>query len=83
MLSLKEFDKAEKIFLAAMETVSEPIIIIDDGLIKYWNNAAEKIFGYSYEEVINKNVHLTIAPEHYHGACKKGFKTFKKTELVL
>jgi len=82
----KKIGEAEKIFLAAMDTVKEAIIIIDNqGLIKYWNKAAEDMFGYLSNEVLDKEVHNLIVPEHYLGAYRKGFKTFKKdgTGIVI
>lgn len=44
-----------------LDTVADAIITIDDnGLIKSFNHAAQKIFGYSENEVLNKNVSLLL-----------------------
>lgn len=56
------------------------IIQIDDkGLITYWNKAAESIFGYSSEEVLNKDLHQLITPKRYHEAHEKGFIKFQNS----
>lgn len=49
-----------------MNTVIDGLIIIDsDGSIQRFNTAAEKIFGYSFDEVRGRNVKM-LMPEPYH-----------------
>ena len=58
----------------------DAIIQIDDrGQISYWNKAAEKIFGYSENEVLGKDLHTLIAPKRYHKSFLKGMELFRKT----
>jgi len=49
------------------------------GEISFWNPAAEKIFGYSYDEAIGKELHELLVPERFRGAFRKGFSGFQKT----
>jgi PAS domain S-box-containing protein len=49
-----------------------------EGNISYWNEAAERIFGYTKEETIGKDLHRLLAPEKYWPAFNKGFDHFKK-----
>lgn len=51
---------------ALMDAMMEGVIVIDkNGTIEIFNNAAEKMFGYSAVEVIGKNVNI-LMPEHDH-----------------
>jgi PAS domain S-box-containing protein len=51
----------------------------DEGNISYWNEAAEKIFGYSVQEALGKELHIFLAPRKYHDACRRGVLIFKAT----
>jgi len=55
------------------------IMVNTGGNISYWNEAAERIFGYAEEEIIGKHLHETIAPERFHEDFFKGFKRFQET----
>ena len=62
------------------ESSLDAIILIDPhGHISFWNQAAERLFGYTHEEVIGLNMHELLAPSKYHEAYTKGFKSFSFT----
>jgi PAS domain S-box-containing protein len=61
-------------------TAQDAIILMDnEQRISFWNPAAEKIFGYTNEEVIGKELHTVIVPEKYRDAYQKGLAAFKLT----
>ena len=69
-------DKAHSITESAMDAI---IMTDNDGEIIYWNPAAEKIFGYTAQEVIGREVHSFLAPREYYAAFKKAYDCFKTT----
>ena len=71
---------SEEKFRGMSSFATDGIIMIDDlGLITYWNKAAEKIFGYKGNEIINTNLHELIMPKKYQEVFNDGFKRFKET----
>ena len=79
-LTQEKLDQSEIRFKKLTETAIDAIIMMDNkGLVSYWNNAAERIFGYNYKEAIGKEIHKLIAPPKYYAAFQKGFERFLKT----
>jgi PAS domain S-box-containing protein len=73
-------EKSEQTFRAISSAAVNAIIVMDNyGKVSYWNPAAERIFGYTSEEAIGKELHLLIAPRKYRDAYKRGFGSFKHT----
>ena len=72
--------ESEKKFKAISSSAKDAIIMMDnEGNISYWNEAAEKIFGYSVQEALGKELHTFLAPKKYHDAYRRGIHIFKAT----
>lgn len=72
--------KSEEKFRSISASAQDAIIMKDnDGNISFWNNAAEKIFGYKEEEVMGKNLHKLLSPQRYHAVNMPAFEQFRKT----
>ena len=70
----------EERFRSISASAQDGIIMMDnDGNTSYWNEAAERIFRYTKEEVVGKEVVIFLGPERYHEAYKKGFSRFRET----
>jgi PAS domain S-box-containing protein len=74
ILALQESESRLK---TITNSAGDAIIMIDnDGLISFWNPAAEKIFGFSAEEILGKKLHELIVPSKYHDTFYTTFETF-------
>jgi PAS domain S-box-containing protein len=69
----------DELFRAVAETASDAIISADqNGNIIYWNKTAEKIFGYSADEVLGQSLTL-LMPARLRHAHKAGIKRMVST----
>lgn len=65
--SLEDLRSSEEKFRLISTSAQDGIIMLDiNGEIIYWNPGAEKIFGYTFEEVQNKKLQHLLAHEEYH-----------------
>jgi PAS domain S-box-containing protein len=65
---------------AITNSAQDAILMMDDqGLLTFWNPAAERIFGHSRTEAIGRNLHDLIAPQRYHAAYHAAFPEFLRT----
>ncbi|WP_141674269.1 PAS domain-containing sensor histidine kinase [Dissulfuribacter thermophilus] len=83
---LEELKRNEYTFRSITELASDAIVLIDSfGKITFWNTAAQKIFGYSKEEAIGKDLHLLLGPVKVHKNIKDApinFKINYDTKLI-
>jgi len=76
----KALVESEEKFRAFTAAATDAIVHLNnEGKIVYWNNAAEKMFGYRFEEVKNRDIHHLLAPKKYHGLYHEGFRSFRAT----
>ncbi|HEY5510348.1 MAG TPA: PAS domain S-box protein [Prolixibacteraceae bacterium] len=72
--------ESENIMRSITDSAHDAIIMIDpEGLISYWNPAAERIMGYSKSEAMGMNLHNLIVPSRYHQAHHAAFPIFQQT----
>lgn len=65
---------------AISESANDAIICIDDtGTVNFWNKKAEKMFGYSTNETIDKRLCTLIIPDRYRKGHTEGLKAFSRT----
>jgi len=89
---LESLEHSEEQFRSVVQTASDAIVCIDgQGRVVLWNRGAERVFGYSSDEVIGKNLDF-IVPERFRKAhsdavlmalCGKGSKNFGGTRIVV
>ena len=74
---LKNTEERSKLI---MNSALDAIICIDkDGMITFWNPQAEKIFGWSENEVMGKVLSTIIIPENFRAMHDNGIKNYLKT----
>ena len=67
--------------LRIVSTAAQDAIILMDnaGRIAFWNEAAQRIFGYSAQEAKGGKLHDLIVPERYRTDFEKGVAAFSST----
>ncbi len=69
---------------AFFESSIDALVQMDfDGHITGWNHQAEKIFGWSAEEILDQTIEQTIIPERYRDAHTNGMKRFLESGEVV
>ena len=72
-------DSEEK-FRTMTASAQDAILMMDEnGKISYWNEAAERMFGYSADEAMGQVLHHFLAPERFLDAHQEGFRHFQRT----
>ncbi len=75
-----ELQSAEERVRAITSAALDGIVMIDpEGRISFWNQAAERIFGFTALEAIGADLHDLIAPSRFHPAIRSGFGKFQST----
>jgi two-component system sensor histidine kinase/response regulator len=77
--ALQSFFEVEERFHFALNSIRDALIMIGGewGQIIEWNPAAEKMFGYSWQEVMGLELHKLIAPVRFRDAFQKAWPTFQ------
>ncbi len=81
---IKRTKTAEERYKIILDTAPDAIVSIDkDHKIVVFNNAAEKIFGYSKEEIIGKDLNMLV-PSYYgdHFSYVKRFLETRKPKII-
>src|ERR687898_425973 len=75
----EELRKSEARYRTVLDAAFEAIVTITpDGIVRWFNRGAERIFGYRAEEVIGLPVTL-LMPERYRGFCVAGLHRYLRT----
>jgi diguanylate cyclase (GGDEF)-like protein/PAS domain S-box-containing protein len=75
-----ELEQSEERFRVVSATAQDAIVMINSqGCISYWNQAAERILGYSAEEAVGKDIHDWLAPARFRQKAHEGMRAFAAT----
>jgi PAS domain S-box-containing protein len=76
-LARAELRTSEDRFRAITGAALDGIVMIDpDGRVSFWNQAAQRIFGYTEEEALGSDLHLLIAPARFRDQAGQGLARF-------
>ncbi len=73
---LESQSRLEKIVNTAQDAI---VMMGPDGNISMWNESAKRIFGYSEQEAMGRDLHLLLAPKHCHNKFINAFGKFRKS----
>ena len=60
------------------DSALDAVVMVDHtGKALYWNPAAEKMFGYSCQEILGREVHDILPPARYRDHARKAFSEFE------
>ncbi|AZP21467.1 PAS domain S-box protein [Streptomyces aquilus] len=83
-------DLHPEVVLGMAAQAPDGIVIIDgDGLIRYWNQGAERIFGFSAADVDGRSLDVIIPEKHrkrhwdgFQGAMDRGTSKYGEADLL-
>src|ERR671917_69117 len=71
--------KSEARYRTVLDAAFDAIVVItSDGIVRWFNRGAERIFGYRAEEVVGQPVTL-LMPERYRELCVAGLHRYLRT----
>jgi PAS domain S-box-containing protein len=77
----KMLEKQKALLVSIVENSNDGIITINsEHKIITWNEGARRIFGYSFDEVVGKNINILIPPDKANEVKKLSTKIFKSGE---
>src|ERR671921_243143 len=75
----EELRKSEARYRTVLDAAFDAVVTITpDGIVRWFNRGAERIFGYRTEEVIGQSVTL-LMPERYRELCVAGLHHYLRT----
>lgn len=79
-ISQRKLEESEDIFRVVFNSVQSAVILIDDqDTVRFFNPAAEHIFGYTSEEILGEKLHRLVVVEEMKQAAHDGLAAFWQT----
>jgi len=71
---------SEERFRKISSSAQDAIILMDhEGKVAFWNEAAQKMYGYSSQEIIGRDLHAVLVPDRYRVEFEPGLRKFFAT----
>lgn len=79
-LALEAFRESNETLHTITAAAKDAIVMMDhQGIISFWNPAAETIFGHAAHEAIGKELHSLLAPARHQEQYRQGIVRFQET----
>lgn len=76
----KKIRAAREEMLAMSQAVEDALIVLDgQGKVRFWNHAAERLFGFDMEEAVGMDFHEMAVPPEARDRAGKGLEEFATT----
>lgn len=76
----RELKEREELYSSLTQAVVDAIITIgDEGKVTYWNEGAERIFGYAANEAVGRVATELLVPEPFRAKMDEEFEKFTET----
>ncbi len=76
----EELRSSEERLSIITSSAQDAIIMLDEaGNIVFWNQAAERLFGYTQAEIIGHDLHSTLVPQSLREGYRQAFQDFQQT----
>ena len=78
--TVRKLEHSERKIMAMSQAVDDALVMLDgQGKVLFWNQAAEKLFGYSTAEAMGKDFHEMAAPPELREKAQAGLRHFAAT----
>ena len=76
----EELRASEETLRVISDTALDALIMMDSvGQVRHWNAAAERMFGYTRDEILGRDLHRLLTPPHSHELYEKARPHFFET----
>ena len=79
-LANMQLRESEEKFRCLSENALDAIVMADaEGNVRFWNSAAERLFGYRPDEILGHSMHEILTPARYRYKAAASYSQFAKT----
>jgi PAS domain S-box-containing protein len=79
-LANMQLRESEEKFRCLSENALDAIVMADaEGNVRFWNSAAERLFGYRPDEILGRSMHEILTPARYRYKAAASYSQFAKT----
>ena len=72
-------DDSKNLFQSVLDHAKDAFVLVDDrGRVRYWNSAAELMFGFTAADIHGKDMHDYITPLRYRERAKESFREYQR-----